>query len=132
MRIHTSLEMAEIQRAASKARVGFTSISQHGSRSHERAFEVILTGSSRRRQNQGNDYAATWDEWGIFLGHIFDLDPDAKCWAYKDATDFNFQTNRRFDYGEIPTDMHGDHKFEIGIPYRQKCKNCTAVRRWQR
>lgn len=74
--------------------------------------------------------AATWDEWGIFLGHIFDLDPEAKCWAYKDAADFNFQTDGRFEDGDIPADMHGDHRFEVGVPFYQKCKNCTAVKRW--
>ena len=137
MRIHTNVDESVIRNAAEIARVRFTRFSTHKSKTAKFGYEITLSGESRRRQNGGDDYAATWDQWGIFLSVIYESDPNAKCWAYRDAGDFDYKTNDRFRPLELgnqkfyrPSDNHGDHKWIVGIPYMQKCKKCSAVRRW--
>ena len=142
MRIHTNATLAQIENAASIAKVDWlnTEITEHKSRSRERAFEVKLAGNSRRRPNGGpkgyDHYAATWDQWGIFLGNVFVVDPEMKCWAYDGIDDFDWQTGERFFEGSIPEDMHGDHKFDwVGVLVTgaslQRCRKCTATRKWR-
>jgi len=156
MRIHTDGNRETITRAAFAAGVDLVKCEEHGSRTHARAFEVSLRGSSRRRPNfwDGSDcYAATWDQWGIFLAHIFDADTDARCGSvkhptYRDGDDFHAKTFRRFlstflivfpetDRPIVvepvtPNDMHGDHTFRFsGTPYVQQCTKCTARFTWK-
>jgi hypothetical protein len=139
MIIHTSAAEADLCTAARIARVTFDRFVERGSRTHARAFNVTLTGESRRMPNGGrsggyqygadNDHAATWDQWGVFLAAIFDADPNAKMTYYKDADDFHWQTDDRFK-GGWPADAHGDHAWEYAAPYTQACKRCSAVKRW--
>jgi len=112
-------------------------VSEHGSRTHARAFEVHLTGTSHRRPNNrgtSDDYAATWDEWGMFLADLYRLDPGMMCGnakhpTYCDADDFDYQTAGRFDT-LTPADQHRDHGFRYaGVSCEQAC-GCGAVRRW--
>lgn len=139
MRIHSDrLTNADLRAAAHAARVDFTRYGEGASRSHVTRFDVILTGESRRHQNGGPDKAATWDQWGVFLSYLFEIDPAMVCGTvkrpvYSDVYDFDFKTNYRFiDRGKFPTDSHGDHTFRwAGVPYQQKCTKCTAVTRWQ-
>lgn len=135
MRIHTSLNYAEAL-ACRPESAYFTKLEEHGSRSRERAFEVILTGSSHRKQNTRDHYradqAATWDEWGVFFGRLFNADPDATCYAYDGQDDFNWKTGDRFAEGEMPEDTHAQHRFEYvgqlatGV-HLSRCKSCTAT-----
>lgn len=130
MRIHTTATAADVRQAAQLARVSFDRFSEHGSRKSARAFDVTLTGESRRRPNRGSsgagdDYAATWDQWGVFLAAIFDADPWASCWAYDDAATFHKMTSDRFR-GGWPSDAHGDHSWVIGEPGVQECRKCSA------
>lgn len=133
MRIHTDkLTWQDMNDAARIARVGFTRLGQYGSRSRNRAFDVILNGESRRRQNQGEDFAATWDQWGVFLAVLFSRDPEMVTPYYTDKGSFDFRTFDRFDGDVWPADAHGDHTFRYsGIPYQQKCTKCSAKQRWQ-
>lgn len=149
MRIHSDVITSDdIHRAALIARVDYDGgrFTIHGSRSRARAFNVLLTGESRRRPNSGargagDLYAATWDQWGVFLGYLFGIDPDMLTPYYADAADFDYKTDGRFDPntramidGEPaywPADAHGDHTFDFsGTPGSQSCTKCTAVRRW--
>lgn len=149
MRIHTSLPMQAVLDAGTIAHVQFNKLSQHGSRSHDHAFEVTLFGSSNFYTNPGtggrnwtydghfihDGHAATWDEWGIFLGHLFQADPAIKCRAYDGAKDFHFKTNWRFDYDEGGLDwddQHRNHQWEYAAPMVNTCKgkHCTARRSW--
>jgi hypothetical protein len=146
MRIHCSNDVttSTIYAAARHARVDVT-ITEHGSRSRDHAFNVKLEGESRRRPNggasgAGSGYAATWDQWGVFLAFIFDVDPRTKCWAYANVWDFDAKTRYRFspdgnDRAEgsdfWPNDAHGDHRFEFaGVPRQQSCTKCSAVQTW--
>jgi hypothetical protein len=117
--------------------VRFERNDEHGSRSHARAFDVILEGNSGRRANFGGTHeAATWDEWGIFLNSVFDTDPEAKTSYYKNEDDFHWQTNGRFEFLTV-ADAHKSHKWEFdgmaatGSYSVQSCK-CGALKRCER
>lgn len=85
MRIHTNENtMSNIMSAARMARVSLDVLESHNSKTHDAAFEVILSGASRRRQNTGKssrerEFAATWDQWGVFLAFLFHIDPDMRA-----------------------------------------------------
>jgi hypothetical protein len=81
--------------------------STHGSRSHQRAFEVTLRAAAGKDRNgkvrrwpmgapHGADTssfkAATYDEWGYFIAEVYRKDPDAKVGPYADLADFTRQT----------------------------------------
>lgn len=111
MRLHTdTLNDFDFYLAARVARVEFSKFSRHGSRSRDHAFDVTLTGESRRRPNAGigsgdhigtDDYAATWDQWGVFLSVLFDLDPSMTSRYYTDREHFHDRTADRFNPGGI-------------------------------
>ena len=138
MRIHTNENtMSNIMDAAKIARVNLDVLESHNSRTHDAAFEVILSGESRRRQNTGKssrdrEFAATWDQWGVFLSVLFNIDPDMRCGIskrpfYANAADFEKKTDGRFVNGVWPDDAHGDHKFRWdGLS--SKCTKCSARR----
>lgn len=148
MRIHSNtLTSQDVFAAAYEARATVEVLTEHGSRSRDHAFEVKLTGESRRRPNGGNYgaerdlYAATWDQWGVFLGILFDRDQSVTIpTAYVDAKTFDARTSYRFNpdgndradgSNFWPADAHGDHTFRYaGIPFTQACTKCSAVQRW--
>lgn len=116
MRIHSdSISELEVRKAARIAGVNFTSLSLHGSRRRDHAFNVILTGSSPRNQNGGPDKAATWDEWGVFLSRLFALDPAMFTPYYGSEDEFHWVTNGRFRGNVTGADFtHGHtHKWEF-------------------
>lgn len=115
MKIHSdSLDALDVRKAATLAGVGFTRFNLQGSRSRAQGFDVILTGNSGRRQNMGGaDEAATWDEWGIFLGHLHRLDPDLKTPYYSGADHYVWVTGGRFTPEFTPADGHKRHKWEF-------------------
>lgn len=136
MRIHSDkITEADLRAAASAARATLT-FSCHGSRKRDHAFEVTLRGESKRRPNSGkrgaaDEYAATWDQWGVFLGALFETDRDMTSPYYDGRGEFEFKTNWRFEGSTWPADTHGDHRFEFaGVPYQQSCKKCSATQRW--
>ena len=107
MRIHTNENtMSNIFAAARMARVDLDVLESYKSKTHDAAFEVILSGESRRRQNTGKssrerNFAATWDQWGVFLSFLFRIDPDMRCGdtkhpQYANAADFEEKTDNRF------------------------------------
>lgn len=140
MRIHTNVtDQRVLFDAANVAGVSLMDGTRYGSRSHATAFEVKLSGSSSRPINSGrygssnysSERAATWDEWGIFLGHIFDQDSTAKATYYHDADDFHFQTGDRFRTLKRE-DQHRQHKWEFIMLCTgpvNRCKCGSTVRR---
>ena len=135
MRIHTdTLTASNVQTAATTARVTLDRFTEHKSKSRDHAFDITLQGESKRHQNGGTGKAATWDQWGVFLAVLFDMDDSLSIpRAYAHDSDFHYKTANRFAaIGHFPHDAHGDHKFEyVGTPYSQTCKKCTATVRWQ-
>jgi hypothetical protein len=129
MRIHSDfIEEVDVRKAARLAGVQFTRFGLHGSRKREHAFDVILTGSSPRRQNQGEDYAATWDEWGSFLGYLFALDANAWTQQYTSGAHFDWATDGQYRNGVLPV-RHASHRWEYAGGMASECQ-CGAVRRW--
>jgi len=115
VRFHSSfLEDSDFRRAARTAGVGFTRFDLKGSRSRDRAWDIILTGSSSRNQNMGGeDKAATWDEWGVFLGALFNLDPTAVVpKVYEGGEHYHWSTGNRFLRPLSHEMRHRQHKWE--------------------
>lgn len=133
MRIHTDhLTREDFWNASRFARVDFDRFNLCGSRSRLAAWDITLTGESRRRPNNGSSdaYAATWDQWGVFLGFLFYIDPDMITPPYRNSSEFHVKTDFRFD-GVWPADAHGDHTFRYhGSPGEQDCTKCNARKRW--
>lgn len=140
MKIHSDhLDILEVRKAATVAGVDFTRLGHKGSRSREFAFDVILTGSSPRRQNGGEDPAATWDEWGIFLAALFTVDPDMVTTYYESAEHFHWSTGGRFLPGNLRPSTQctrrAGHKWEwtgqamTGSYSVHEC-SCGAIRRF--
>lgn len=134
MRIHTETVFSgDIYDAARVARVTVERAGLHNSRSRDHAWDIALTGESKRRPNFGKypgEYAATWDQWGVFISALFKKDPDLTIpQAYATVEDFHRQTANRFQDG-WPADAHGDHTFvyDETLGY-QKCTKCSATSR---
>lgn len=140
MRIHSDILTArDIYRATSaRGMTGvYAEVTSHGSRKRHHAFNLMLTGTSSRRPNSGNrgadsdDYAATWDEWGMVLAELYAIDPNMDATYYASADDFHWKTGGRF-YSLTAVDQHGrgGHRWEFdGVPREHECK-CGAVRRF--
>ena len=127
MRIHTKLDVLEIQAAARNAGapISFHTLSEHGSRTHAHSFEVRLEGSGGRNNTglygAGDYEGATWDEWGAFFGALYDLDPTARCGGsakrptYANREHYHYVTGYRFgrnaDGRYLPTDTHPRHRW---------------------
>lgn len=109
----------------------------HGSRSHRGAFEVSLESTSNSRKNSGkygagDEYAATWDEWGVFLARLFNLDANAvmgsvKHPTYRNAEHFHAVTGNRFESLELPEDTHKRHNWQYSVGVTE-CTKCSATR----
>lgn len=150
MRIHTDkLTETDVYQAARRAGEAVrVTVTEHGSKSRARAFNVTLTGTSSRRPNNGtggryrdgvgtDDYAATWDEWGMFLGELFRRDPAAVVPnVYESGEHFRWVTGARFD-NLTPLYQHGraGHKWSgrypnvTGVYYISECRGCEATHR---
>lgn len=118
MRLHTDKVTPEdLTDAARAANVGLERSTRHGSRSRNHAFDVVLSGSGNSGGRYGQFYfkAATWDEWGIFLAHLYRVDPEMIAGPYKhnhedEYESFDFLTGDR--YSDLrPADQHKRHKW---------------------
>lgn len=130
MRIHSDhLTTADVYNAARHARVDIVELTEHRSQSRDHAFSVKLEGESRRRPNGGasgkgyaSGYAATWDQWGVFLAILFDVDPGAFCGnakrpTYADRDDFNHKTSHRFTSPVIGFGVSSNYNVVNGRAY---------------
>lgn len=99
MHIHTDrITERDVYRAASAANVDAVTVVRFGSRKRTRRIDVKLEGSSKRRPNSGQSgsgsgYAATWDEWGVFIGHLYAVDPSALIGPYTNSGNFIQKTD---------------------------------------
>lgn len=156
MRIHTTLD--NLHAAIGPARefggrplpVTWHKLDRTGSSIRPYAFTVLLEGSGGRNNTglygAGDYCGATWDEWGAFLGRVFQLDPTAVVGSpgapvYGGADHFRWATGGRFESGQIPADTHPRHRWNRGGAYWEdrdrgyfestcdRKAGCTAVRR---
>lgn len=135
MRIHTDLTEGDIRAAGRLAGVGFERLTVHGSRTRPRAFDVILTGLSIHANHwtrSGEYRAATWDQWGVFLGALYRQD-SAMVSAYQNADHFVWSTNGRYAGAAFePCLLHKwNHEYDRYQTHgHQTCTKCGAIRRW--
>lgn len=107
--------------------VGFKTLTMHrGGPGFAYALEIQLEGTARDRGRRlgnsgsygaGENYTATYDEWGFFLAALYRMDKGARCApnfkrgtaAYYDADDFHDKTGRTYDpsYPDY-VKQHGD------------------------
>lgn len=143
MKIHSDvLEITDLwdaARAAGPRGAVLVEATRRGSRKRSHGFDVHLTGTSTRRPNnrgawqEWDNYAATWDEWGMFLAYLFEIDPNAIVpGVYESKEDFQYKTDWRFD-GLTPEQQHGGagHRWEfysVGV-FSCKDENCGAFMR---
>ena len=135
MKIHSSvITFSDIHTATRAAgmRDVHAQVIQRGSRTRDRAFDVKLCGTSTRLQNPGTgprdniQHAATWDEWGMFINALFELDSDAIIGQYPSQAIFDEVTAGRFESLTAPY-QHPNHKFDYDISVGcQACKFCDA------
>lgn len=140
MRIHSDkLSPVHIIMATDNLPGVYVTYSQHGSRSHERAFEVSLEGNGYRKNTgqygASDEYGATWDEWGVFLARLFDIDANmvagpVKRPVYASGYDYHAKTNDRFADLKLPEDTHKRHNFQSFEPGATKCTKCSAIKKW--
>jgi len=148
MRIHTNLtsEAMHVALRQSGAPISFHTLTEHGSRTHARAFDVRLEGtggaSNTGLYGAGDYSGATWDEWGAFFGALFELSPSTRAGGsaarpvYANADDYHFQTGDRFHFvagrGHLPADTHPRHRWVyLGTPGDRgvgdsECSKCSA------
>jgi hypothetical protein len=102
--------IAEIEKGRIARHVSFKVLTEGGSRSHRRSFEVQLEAAERdngrRVGNSGSygamrpehdGYAATYDEWGWLLAALYQIDPafivgTVKHPVYDGRDDFDHKT----------------------------------------
>jgi hypothetical protein len=139
MRIHSSIiSRRDITRAlamASQGGHGVVSLleepTRHGSRSHGTAWEVRLQGDGsvqrHRTQHDRDAYAASYDSWGWFLGHLFIIDPTMIAGPYKGEDSFHAQA--RGDYGiDVMLDLQRrDFEAEGGVTYAQAARAAVCA-----
>lgn len=134
MKIHSDVltygNVLDATKAAGMTGV-YADIIERGSRSRKVGFDVKLTGTSNRNQNPGTsrdrdvEKAATWDEWGMFINALYEIDNDAIVGPYTDQSDFEYKTAGRYESLTAPY-AHGNHKWEFVAPRQFQCKFCEA------
>lgn len=154
MRLHSNHNLAgAIARAAKVAGAEVFDVIHNDSRSHDHGFTVKLTGDAPNRpmhwdrDRDGDVRAASWDQWGVFLSVLFDVDRDMVVGSvsnpiYAHVYDFDRKTNGRFSTTRVdgfrvgpartPEDMHNRHTWDYkgelvtgdGI---FRCRKCTAA-----
>lgn len=135
MRIHTALTSEQITKFVPSG-VSLHVFTEHGSRTHDHAFEIQLSGHGRQSRwvnsgTHGAGYvkAASWDEWGIFLGSLFRADPNARIpRVYEDQDAFTYCTGNRYTRSFTVAHQHANHRWINWNYGSAECK-CGAVRR---
>lgn len=133
MKFHTNLTLDQMRSVQLPRGVSWYRLEQQGSRSRTRKFDMILTGGSNYGGQFGaQDYAAaTWDEWGVVLGRLFELDPSARVpGVYEGFYDFHELTMERYYPSDLPDVLCKRHKWTIGQIRYQECSKCGAGRSW--
>lgn len=141
MRIHSDTLTAEDISEATHARGMrgvFPEIAVKGSQKRTRRFDVRLTGSGQLPISivtagpsgafiTHNAKVATWDEWGMYIDALYQIDPEAIIGPYKGREDFRTSTYKRFDTLTAPF-QHEKHAWRFAGDGEQICADCEAKR----
>lgn len=134
MRVHTNvLTTLDVYKATEGLPGVYATAHRHGSRTHDGAIEISLEGNGYTggQYHSTDKKSATWDEWGVVIARLLDVDPKAvfgtvKRPIYDGSSDFHRQTRWRFEDLELPEDTHKRHSWQYAGPRAQSCKKCTA------
>ena len=110
MRLHSNtLTTTDIYEALATARrkglvtggISFLMLEEKTSRSRANGFEIRLgstfpDGIHKRRTMNGENYAATYEEWGWFIVELFELDNELTFGHYKTLQGFHEYTRYAF------------------------------------
>jgi len=133
-----TLNQSDLAKAARLANVDIISdispFNVHKARKRAYRFEIVLSGDSPFRNGHDSSYpAATWDQWGIFLNALFEIDPDISTQYYANREAFNAITDDRF-IALTYEQSHRRHNWRympIGRVLHYSCNGCTAEQ-WPR
>lgn len=106
MKIYTTvLEEHDFYDAAQRAGVGVVALTTARGRGVT-VYDVALTGSSKYVSAHRNAHyckAATYDEWGYFLAHLFRADQHMRTPYYKNAREFEAKTEGAYSLAWLDT-----------------------------
>jgi hypothetical protein len=111
-------------------------LTTHGSKTHERAYDIKLSGDSSRYAQNQNYKAATFDQYGVFIEWLYRSDPLMSTRDYFDYHHFVWTFEDR--YAKIidgTLKAHKQHKWEwnghnaTGSYSVQSCKCGATMRR---
>lgn len=132
MKIYSNVLTEDSVKAATTYRqmagVHTIKIDECKARKAKRRFDVLLAGTSNRNAYGSTIRAALWDEWGLFIAGLYEMDSDAIVGDYKDKGDFLLKTDWRFSDLQ-PEDICNHHWQYAGTPREQECSKCDTVRR---
>ncbi len=113
-------------------------IALHGSRKRDHAFEVALRGYGARhtrhvntgQRGAGDEYAATYSDWGHWLAKLFEKDPRMIAGQYASRADFHTQTERLYLEPErtpgLAKEVHRCMTLH-GVTKKVAIANCAAL-----
>ena len=141
MKVHSDIltekHFHNATQAAGMSNVYVSQLAVKGSRSRKRRIDLKLAGNSNHNQNRGTAKvatwetvkAATWDEWGMFINALFEIDPNAIIGQYDGMEMFQEVTDNRFDTLTAPY-AHGNHKWINTGANSMACEHCDASFNW--
>ena len=133
MKVHSDIltekHFHNATQAAGMSNVYVSQLAVKGSRSRKRRIDLKLAGNSNHNQNRGTVKAATWDEWGMFINALFEIDPNAIIGQYDGMEMFQEVTDNRFDTLTAPY-AHGNHKWISTGANSMACEHCDASFNW--
>lgn len=109
MKLHTdTLAPRHIHAATGPLPGVYADVEPEGSRSRDHGYVIHLTADQRKGRRRTNntghrgsgyesEYAATWDEWGLFFAHLFTIDANLICGEnYSGVDHYQWCTGNRF------------------------------------
>ncbi len=67
-------------------------------RTRAHGWNIYLEGSSPYRSQATGGKAATWDQWGLWMARVFELDSDARIGPYDGRQSFIEQTTEQMEH----------------------------------
>lgn len=118
MKIHSdTITYLDVRNALQNA-VVYADVDRVGSRKRDHGFNVYLYGSSPyAAQHDRTEKAATWDEWGVFLDYLFEIDPQMIAGQYDGRDDFERQTREAVEHNKRYAEIVGRPRPNMTAPW---------------
>ncbi len=134
LRLHTdTLTKSDLERAAPSG--VDVNVVCHGSRQRDHAFEVALRGYGARHNRRvnsgqrgaGDEYAATYSDWGHWLACLFRKDPKMIAGQYDGVADFHRQTEGLYRTSNFTAALADEVRSLACLPAVPKLEAVKAV-----